>query len=278
MAKFNVHGGHAAAGNKYCGAASLINESVEDRKVKDAIINILKADGHTAYDCTISSGNSQTNILSKICSKCNQNKVDLDVSIHFNAGANDKGGNGSTCGVECFTYNTSGKKYAASKAICQKMSELGFKNRGAKTSTGLYFLKHTVSPAILVEVCFVDDKDDVNLYNKLGVNRVAQAIVDGMYSALGIQGSSKPATSTPAAKKPMTSDVKPATPAATTSKSYLVTITASSLRVRSGASASSKVVGSVKKGQVYTIVEEKNGWGKLKSGAGWICLGYTKKK
>ena len=27
----------------------------------------------------------------------------------------------------------------------------------------------------------------------------------------------------------------------------------------------------------YTIVEEKNGWGKLKSGAGWISLAYTKR-
>lgn len=28
-------------------------------------------------------------------------------------------------------------------------------------------------------------------------------------------------------------------------------------------------------GEVYTIVEESGEWGKLKSGAGWIHLGYT---
>ena len=27
---------------------------------------------------------------------------------------------------------------------------------------------------------------------------------------------------------------------------------------------------------VYTIIEQKNSWGKLKSGAGWINLKYTK--
>ena len=27
----------------------------------------------------------------------------------------------------------------------------------------------------------------------------------------------------------------------------------------------------------YTISEESNGWGKLKSGVGWINLKYTKK-
>ena len=38
-----------------------------------------------------------------------------------------------------------------------------------------------------------------------------------------------------------------------------------------------KINTTVKKGQVYTIIDEKNGWGKLKSGAGWINLSYTQK-
>ena len=43
--------------------------------------------------------------------------------------------------------------------------------------------------------------------------------------------------------------------------------------------ASSKIMGQVYEGQVFTIVEEKNGFGKLKSGAGWISLStkYVKK-
>lgn len=60
-------------------------------------------------------------------------------------------------------------------------------------------------------------------------------------------------------------------------KSYLVRITANSLNVRNGAGTQYRVNTTVKKGQVYTIVDEKNGWGKLKSGAGWIDLSYTKK-
>ena len=58
---------------------------------------------------------------------------------------------------------------------------------------------------------------------------------------------------------------------------YKIKITANVLNVRSGAGTGYKVVTTVKKGEVYTIVEEKNGWGKLKSGAGWISLSYTKK-
>ena len=58
---------------------------------------------------------------------------------------------------------------------------------------------------------------------------------------------------------------------------YRVRITADSLNVRAGAGASYKVTTTVKKNNVFTIVEEKNGWGKLKSGAGWINLSYTTK-
>lgn len=58
---------------------------------------------------------------------------------------------------------------------------------------------------------------------------------------------------------------------------YTVKITATSLNVRSGAGTSYTITGQVKKGEVYTIVEEKNNWGYLKSGLGWICLDYTEK-
>lgn len=62
---------------------------------------------------------------------------------------------------------------------------------------------------------------------------------------------------------------------------YRVKITALTLNVRAGAGTSYKANTSVKINEVYTIVEEKmNGstkWGKLKSGAGWISLKYTKR-
>ena len=61
------------------------------------------------------------------------------------------------------------------------------------------------------------------------------------------------------------------------SSNYLVKITANNLNVRKGPGVSYGISGTVKKGQVYTIVETKNGWGRLKSGAGWISLGYTEK-
>lgn len=58
---------------------------------------------------------------------------------------------------------------------------------------------------------------------------------------------------------------------------YLVKINTAALNVRAGAGTSYKVNTVVHKNEVYTIVSVKNGWGELKSGAGWIKLSYTKK-
>jgi len=57
--------------------------------------------------------------------------------------------------------------------------------------------------------------------------------------------------------------------------SYLVKINTDVLNVRAGAGTQYPKTTQVKRGQVYTIVDELNGWGKLKSGAGWIKLSYT---
>lgn len=60
-------------------------------------------------------------------------------------------------------------------------------------------------------------------------------------------------------------------------ESYLVEVTCDVLNIRAGAGTQYKVNGTVKKGEIYTIVDEANGFGKLKSGLGFICLAYTKK-
>lgn len=55
-----------------------------------------------------------------------------------------------------------------------------------------------------------------------------------------------------------------------------VKVTSSGLNVRSGPGTDYKVNQTIRDQGVYTIVEEKDGWGRLKSGAGWISLYYTK--
>lgn len=67
-----------------------------------------------------------------------------------------------------------------------------------------------------------------------------------------------------------------------TFKPYLVKVTADVLNIRKGAGTNYGKNGAIRDKGVYTIVAESTGkgatkWGKLKSGAGWISLDYTKK-
>lgn len=54
-------------------------------------------------------------------------------------------------------------------------------------------------------------------------------------------------------------------------KTFKVQVTADDLRIRKTPSLNGEIAGYTGKG-IFTITEEKGGWGKLKSGAGWICL------
>lgn len=167
MAKYNVHAGHNSI---VPGASKYLNEVTEDRKVKNKVIQLLKAAGHTVYDCTDDSGKTVGANLANIVAKCNKHTVDLDISIHLNAG----GGTGAE--VFYYTGSAAGKTKAA--AISQKVAAaLGIRNRGAKSSSGLYVLKNTKATAILVECCFVDSKTDQGKWN---VDKCAAAIVEAI--------------------------------------------------------------------------------------------------
>lgn len=69
-------------------------------------------------------------------------------------------------------------------------------------------------------------------------------------------------------------------PAPPVFKPYIAKVTASVLNIRQEPSSASKDVGDIYKGAAYTIVAEQagygsvKGWGKLKSGAGWVSLDH----
>jgi len=58
---------------------------------------------------------------------------------------------------------------------------------------------------------------------------------------------------------------------------FLIKVTADALNIRSGPGTNYKIQGAITDKGTYTIVDTQGRWGKLKSGAGWICLNYTKK-
>lgn len=185
MATYNVHAGHNPSGKIASGAAGILNESDQNRAVKDLVIAKLRSLGHTVYDCTEDNGTSQADVLNKIVRKCNSHTVDLDISIHFNAGRGDYNGDGQTGGTEVLVYPGGGADTVATN-VCNALSAIGLRNRGIKADKGLYFLNSTRAKAILIEVCFVDDLDDARIYT---AEKAATAIVLGL---TGVDTTPKP--------------------------------------------------------------------------------------
>lgn len=256
----NVHAGHNPDGKTACGAVGFLKESTEARSVKNKVIALLRAQGHTVYDCTVDNGASQADVLYKIAAKCNAHAADLDVSIHFNSGSGDNSGNGMTTGTEAFVYASASGAKPYAQNIVNAISALGFKNRGVKYSSSFYILRKTKAPALLIECCFVDDKDDAALYD---ADKMASAIVTGI---TGTAPTVSPDTSAP-----------PAIPSANPTV-YQVRLL-DDLNIRKTPNGSIVQVNGAKKGIIYTIVETSGSWGRLKSGAGWICVSdkYVKK-
>lgn len=173
--KIGINCGHTANGIG-CGAVGYLNESNETRAVGKALMSQLKKLGHTVYNCTNDKASSVNENLATIVNLADKQKLDLFVSIHFNAG----GGKG----VECFTWKGSQVKEAVK--MCSELNKLGFNNRGVKDGSGLYVIKNTNATAILIEVCFVDTKTDAELYKKIGPEKIANAICKAITGKDGV--------------------------------------------------------------------------------------------
>lgn len=115
----------------------------------------------------------------------NFKEYDYVLEVHFNAFKKEATGNGKTKGVEILVHPTE-KGVGVENAILSNIVALGFTNRGIKRPTDLQNMnickgKQGVSYA-LIEVCFIDDVDDMALYNAKKdavIDGIAQGIVTG---------------------------------------------------------------------------------------------------
>lgn len=184
MGTYNVHAGHCPQGQGASGAVGILQESVEDRIVKNEVIRLLRAEENTVYDCTCDENTTKTGCLNKIIAKCNAHSVDGDYSIHLNSGRNDYHGDTKTGGVEVIIYDT-GMREIAERIAKSIAEEFGYTLRsdstspcpGVKIDKGLRVLNSTKAPAALIECCFVDDADDAKVWD---AKRCAKAIVEGI--------------------------------------------------------------------------------------------------
>ena len=176
------------------------SESEYDRVLGNKIIDLLRANGHEVVDVTVDNGNQFSSMYGSLgarTSKANANGVDLYVSIHNNAG----GGRGTEVYLAPRSYYGSDSSYNTNlgyaSRVQQKMVSLGFINRGVKTEE-FYVLTNTNAHAILIETCFCDSVADKQLYDSLGADKVAKAIVEGILNI----SVNAPAPSTPVASTP----------------------------------------------------------------------------
>ena len=157
------------------GACALIDETTEDRLVKDNAIKYLVAQGHQVLDVTPGNMDSDSDLVYGV-SRANNWGADLFISIHFNKAFNHYDG---ALGTESWVYSkTDGitlDEQVASR-INSALVGLGFKNRGVKESADLYELRACKMASIIVEVCFVEATEDVALYKRLGADTIGKAI------------------------------------------------------------------------------------------------------
>lgn len=175
--KIAVRGGHCP---KVPGARGILDELTEDRKVKDAVIKYLKQSANEVLDVTSPDSTSTSSAdLSYGVNNANNWGADLFVSIHFNKAYDYYNG---ALGSEVCVYST----YDIAQRVVNALGALGFKNRGQKIRTGLYELRNTSMKAMIVETCFVEATEDVELYRKLGPDTIGKVIAEAIvFGSLG---------------------------------------------------------------------------------------------
>ena len=139
----------------------------------------LIADG---YKVVFTRGLDKNLSLAERCRISNDREADAFISIHLNAATNKK-----ASGIETWRYEKVGSttKKLANEVQAELIGATGAVDRGVKTTTAFYVLKHTKAPAILVEAGFISNSADCQkLFNASYQTKVAKAIAKGVKSAI----------------------------------------------------------------------------------------------
>lgn len=176
-----IDAGHQGVGNGLdCGA---VNEKYHEATATLAITKKvgakLKAKG---YNVVYTRTKEKSITLAERCRMSNNWDADAFVSIHLNAATNK-----SATGIETWRYTNVGKqtKALAENVQAELIKATGAKDRGVKTSSSFYVLKHTKASAILVECGFIsNDAESKKLFSSSYQNKVANAIAEGVAKAI----------------------------------------------------------------------------------------------
>ena len=226
--------------------------------------------------------------------KVDFSKYDYVLEIHFNACVNDLKGNGKTTGTEAF-ITTSDKTNSAEKNMLSCLSALGLNNRGVKSHnwTVINRAKTKCADSCLLEVCFIDDADDMAIYTK-NKDNVAKAIALGVVKTYSLKKKTSNSKKTNAktsttTKNKTTTKTKTVAAAKSYSKglsgNYKVNATSLRMRLSPNSEDDDNIVTSLKNGDVvtcygyYTSADGMNWFLVTNNGCvGYCCAKYLKKK
>lgn len=253
--------GHGANDPGACSSYGIERE--ETRKVVYRLAELFKNYNGVDVDIYPTNRNCYNDVTTGSV-QVNMANYDYVFEVHFNSAT------ASARGTEVWVTPME-SSIEVEKRIVNNLTSLGFVNRGVKKEyfAVITFAKNKGVPSALVEVCFISNQNDMNLYrNKF--EHVCNAMVSGIADGFGLKKIS-------GVKVPETKPVdKPSpTPPATGFKPYVVKIVNEAIYVLDAPSPNANIVKTVYKGEAYTIVDSKNKYGKLKSGLGWIYLPYT---
>ena len=135
-------------------------------RVGQELASLLRADGRFEVRLSrptpeTSLGNSNTTSLRARTTDANEWGADYFLSIHANASENP-----SASGSEAFAYSRPSEGFSLGEDILQQLAAAtGLRDRGVQVRPGLYVLKKTAMPAVLVELGFITNPGDAALMN-----------------------------------------------------------------------------------------------------------------
>lgn len=165
--KIAIAGGHSRAAS---GARKYLDEYTEDRAYVGQLIPALVAAGHTVVNCSNEAATSNAELAEEV-RLANASGADLFIAIHFNAG-------GGT-GCEAFVYPGSSAAQYAARMSANVAAALGIRDRGLKTAS-FHVLRNTSMPALLLEVCFVDNVTDRDAWSRTHWSELTDAVVSAI--------------------------------------------------------------------------------------------------
>lgn len=125
-------------------------------------------------------GTSNSTSLAARVNDANAWGADYFISLHTNASSNPDAN-----GTEAFAYSQPSRAFSLGEDVVDGISAAtGLRNRGMKVRPGLYVLRRTAMPAILVELGFITNPSDANLMNTRP-DLFARGIYNGIVSYLG---------------------------------------------------------------------------------------------